>query len=169
MSSRCNEALERPAFIGVPRTYRLEKAQTKSTILVVSPLDPNQLLCDPRVLCEMVHSLSTQLEDHERRLARVQHIMEQLLAWRFGARRERMDDDRQLFLFAVEFEEQGGDIDALIEELILEVERKENPLLALEDEKPRKKKGHGRKPLPAALKRERIEYESSETERTCPK
>lgn len=116
----------------------------------------------------MVVALSAQLEEHERRLQRVQHIMEQLLAWRFGSRRERVVDERQLFLFAVEFEAQGGDIDALIKELIPEQERKENPLLSLEDEKPRKKKGHGRKPLPASLERERIEYELSEVERTCP-
>lgn len=135
----------------------------------MSALDPRQLPSDPQVLREMVLALSAQLEEHERRLARVQHIMEQLLAWRFGSRRERVVDERQLFLFAVEFEAQGGDIDALIKELIPEEERKENPLLALEEEAPRKKKGHGRKPLPSALQRERIEYDLSEAERTCPK
>jgi len=72
---------------------------------------------DPQLLREMVLALSAQLEEHERRLQRVQHIMEQLLAWRFGARRERVVDERQLFLFAVEFEAQGGDIDRLTEEL----------------------------------------------------
>ena len=113
-------------------------------------------------------ALSAQLEEHERRLAQVQHIIEQLLAWRFGSRRERVVDEQQLVLFAVEFEAQGGDIDRLIEELIPEQERKENPLLALEEERPRQKKGHGRKPLPSALVRERIEYELSEAERTCP-
>jgi transposase len=117
----------------------------------------------------MVLALSAQLEDHERRLARVQHIMEQLLAWRFGSRRERVVDERQLFLFAVEFEAQGGDISQLMKELVPPEEAAENPLLALEEEAPRKKKGHGRKPLPSALKRERIEYDLSEAERTCPK
>ena len=94
MSSRCNEALERPGFIGFPSIFGLEKAQTKSTIPVVSPLDPNRLPSDPRVLREIVLALSAQLEEHERRLARVQHIMEQLLAWRFGSRRERVADER---------------------------------------------------------------------------
>ena len=117
----------------------------------------------------MVLALSAQLEDHERRLARVQHIMEQLLAWRFGSRRERVVDERQLFLFAVEFEAQGGDISQLMKELVPPEEAAENPLLAFEEETPRKKKGHGRKPLPSALVRERIEYDLSEGERTCPK
>lgn len=48
----------------------------------MSALDPRQLPSDPQVLPEMVVALSAQLEEHERRLARVQHIMEQLLAWR---------------------------------------------------------------------------------------
>lgn len=146
----------------------MAKAQTESTILVVSALDPRQLPSDPQVLREMVLALSAQVEEHERRLQRVQYIMEQLLAWKFGARRERVIDERQLFLFAVEFEARGGDVGALMEALIPETERSENPLLALEEEKPRKKKGHGRKPLPSSLVRERIEYELSEAERTCP-
>lgn len=80
-----------------------------------------------------------------------------------------MADERQLFLFAVELEARGGDNDALIRELIPVGERKESPLLAVKEEKPRQKKGHGIKPLPAALERERIEYELSKAERTCPK
>ena len=157
-----------PVLLGSGAFFCLDKAQTNRTLLVVSALDPRQLPSDPQVLREMVLALSAQLEEHERRLARVQHIMEQLLAWRFGSRRERVVDERQLFLFAVEFEAQGGDIDRLIKELIPEEERKENPLLALAEEKPRNKQGHGRKPLPSSLQRERIEYELNEAERACP-
>ena len=64
----------------------------------------------------MVIDLATQLDAHERRLQRVQNILEQLLKWRFGQKREKIDE-RQLFLFAVQLEATGGDVKELIAEL----------------------------------------------------
>ena len=62
-----------------------------------------------------------------------------------------------MFLFALQCEAAGGDVQGLIAELE-------------EDQagKPEKPRGHGRKRLPRTLTRERIEYELSEAERACP-
>jgi hypothetical protein len=66
-------------------------------------IDPDSLPDDPDLLRQMVIDLATQLDAHERRLQRVQNILEQLLKWRFGQKREKIDE-RQLFLFAVQLE-----------------------------------------------------------------
>jgi transposase len=134
-------------------------------------IDPNMLPDNPDVLRQMVIDLATQLDAHERRLQRVQNILEQLLKWRFGQKREKIDE-RQLFLFAVQLEATGGDVKELIAEL--EEDQKHNsdddnepPPPATADQ-PAKPRGHGRKHLPRALLRERIEHELSEAERQCP-
>src|SRR5664279_3343475 len=115
----------------------------------------------------MVIDLATQLDAHERRLQRVQNILEQLLKWRFGQKREKIDE-RQLFLFAVQLEAEGHTPQQLAAELGLD----ENDPLAPEPEeagsKRAKRRGHGRQPLPRTLTRERIEHELSEVERQCP-
>lgn len=123
----------------------------------------------------MVIDLATQLDEHERRLQRVQNILEQLLKWRFGQKREKIDE-RQLFLFALQCEATGGDVQEIIAEL------EEDQAGPANDENtppppdapaapsctPDKPLGHGRKRLPRTLTRERIEYELSEAERACP-
>jgi transposase len=133
-------------------------------------LDFNNLPDNPEVLRQMVIELATQLDAHERRLARVQNILEQLLRWRFGQKREKIDE-RQLFLFAVELEATGGDVKDLIAELEQDQEPKPDddnqPPASGAAEKP-KPGGHGRRRLPKTLLRERIEYELSEAERECP-
>lgn len=128
-------------------------------------LDLKQLPHDPDLLREIVLDLATQLDAHERRLQRVQHILELMLMWRFGRKSEKLDD-RQMFLFAVRYEAQGGDPDALQAELQADLAGKSDVMDVFEPAK--KRRGHGRKPLPQALKRERIEYELSEAERACP-
>ena len=52
-------------------------------------IDPNSLPGNPEVLRQMVVELSTQLEANERRLERIQSILEQLLKWRYGQKREK--------------------------------------------------------------------------------
>jgi len=46
-------------------------------------------------------ALLEELDAKERRLRRVQHLLEQWLRWRYGQKRERVDEN-QLFLFAAE-------------------------------------------------------------------
>jgi transposase len=134
-------------------------------------IDPNTLPDNPDLLRQMVIDLATQLDAHERRLQRVQNILEQLLKWRFGQKREKIDE-RQLFLFAVQIEAAGGDVKEIIAELEQDRESKpdddnEPPAAATADQ-PAKPRGHGRKRLPRTLTRERIEHELSAAERQCP-
>ena len=128
-------------------------------------LDLNRLPDDPDLLREIVAGLASQLEEQERRLARVQHILEIMLAWRFGRKAEKIDE-RQLFLFAVQYEASGGDAESLHTELKEDLGEDSELLAAVEP--PKRRRGHGRKALPKALTRERIEYELSEAERACP-
>lgn len=155
-------------------------------------MDFDSLPDNPDLLRQMVIDLATQLEVHERRYQRVQHILEQLLVWRFGQKREKVDE-RQLFLFALQLEATGGDVKELITELEQDAADKETQAAkdadsakdngndpdnnspftgggsgdAQEQSKP-KRKGHGRRRLPRALLRERILHELSEAERACP-
>ena len=130
-------------------------------------IDPNTLPDNPDVLRQMVIDLATQLDAHERRLQRVQNILEQLLRWRFGRKSEKLDE-RQMFLFAVQWEAEGRTPQQLAAELGLEG----NDPLAPEPEqagsKRAKRRGHGRQSLPRTLTRERIEHGLSEAERACP-
>jgi transposase len=143
--------------------------QTKRILLVVA-LDPKTLPENPDLLRQMVIELTTQLEANQRRLERIQHILEQLLKWRYGQKREKVDE-KQLFLFAVGLEASGQDVQDFVTELEQDQDQKkddppsEPPATGGGDAKPR---GHGRRRLPKELRRERIEYELSESERQCP-
>ena len=53
-------------------------------------------------------ALLEELDAQERRLRRVQHLLEQLLRWRYGQKRERVDEN-QLFLFAAALVSAGKD------------------------------------------------------------
>jgi transposase len=133
-------------------------------------LDPQTLPNNPEVLRQMVVELTTRLEANERRLERVQHILEQLLRWRYGQKREKIDEN-QLFLFAVDLEASGQDVQDFVTELEQDQEQKKDdppgePPAAGGGET--KSRGHGRRRLPKELRRERIEYELSEAERQCP-
>ena len=94
----------------------------------------------------------------------MQNILEQFLKWRFGQRREKMIDERQLFLFALQCEATGTDVQELIAELEDDQASKpddnNNPppsdTPATPSDKPDKPRGHGRKRLPRTLTRERI-------------
>lgn len=121
---------------------------------------------DTDLLRQIIVEMGTQLEMHERRYLRVQTILEQLLRWRFGRKSERTDE-RQLYLFAMQWEAEGHTAQQLADELGLDPNDPMAPDKE-EDDKP-KRRGHGRNPLPPALKRERIEYELSEAERKCPR
>jgi transposase len=125
-------------------------------------IDRQHLPEDPAALQQMVIGLLQELEDKERRLKRVQHLLEQLLRWRYGPRRERVDEN-QLFLFAAGLVHAGQD---------------QAPRPAPEEAPPApqaasaapqlKPKGQGRQPLPESLARRRVVFDLSEQERHCP-
>ncbi|MCP5116139.1 MAG: IS66 family transposase, partial [bacterium] len=125
-------------------------------------IDPNSLPQDPAALRQMVVGLLENLDAKQRELERVQHMLEQLLRQRYGPKRERVDEN-QLFLFAAEIVNSGQDQHT-------EPGDKDTP--PAEDEPSRapkrKRKGHGRKPLPDSLERRRVVYDLGKDERQCP-
>jgi transposase len=119
-------------------------------------IDPDHLPDGAAALQQMVLGLLHELEDKERRLIRVQHLLEQLLRWRYGQKRERVDEN-QLFLFAARLVSGGKDQpDAAA------------PASTAASKPAGTRKGHGRQHLPPSLERRRVVYDLDEHERQCP-
>jgi transposase len=114
-------------------------------------IDLDHLPDDPAALKRMIASLLEDREAGERRLRQLQHLLEQLLRYRYGPRRERINEN-QLFLFAAE---------------ILKAEEAASPVKEAPATKPRSK-GHGRRRLPKSLERKRIVFDLACDERQCP-
>jgi len=113
---------------------------------------PDDLATCHGMICELASSLRA---DH-RQVEQLGHRLDLLLRRLYGPRSERVDPD-QLLLFADQAE---GDLGTAAP-----------PLLPAESTAPsptRKSKGHGRKPLPADLPRERRVHEIPPDQRPCP-
>jgi transposase len=119
-------------------------------------IDPHHLPEDAAALRQMVVSLLEELDSKQRRLTRVQHMLEQLLRWRYGQKRERVDEN-QLFLFAAAVVHSGQDARF--------APKQEDPAAAAPRPKP---KGHGRHRLPESLERRRVVYDLDDEQRHCP-
>ena len=113
-------------------------------------LDPGNLPDDPAALKRMIATLLEDREAGQRRLRQLQHLLEQLLRYRYGPRRERVNEN-QLFLFAAE---------------ILKAQEA-SPAPKAPAVKHRSK-GHGRRQLPKSLKRRRVVFDLPADERQCP-
>ena len=122
-------------------------------------LDPNHLPNDVAALRQMVIGLLSELDTKDRRLKQVQHMLEQLLRWRYGQKREHVDEN-QLFLFAAELVHTGQAPPAE-PELQSSADGDNNKVKS-------KPKGHGRQSLPQSLERRRVVYDLNEQERQCP-
>jgi transposase len=81
-------------------------------------------------------------------------MVERLLRWRYGPKRERVDEN-QLFLYAVGIIGTGQEILPLPEESETETTTPQH-------------QGHGRRRLPKPLERRRVVYDLGERERQCP-
>ena len=119
-------------------------------------IDRQRLPEDSAALRQIVMSLLEELDAKERRLRQVQHMLEQLLRWRYGPKRERVDEN-QLFLFAAELVNSGQTSSPAAEEA--------TPTPPAPRAKP---KGHGRQRLPESLERRRVVYDLDEHQRQCP-
>src|SRR5205085_4408714 len=64
-------------------------------------IDPRNLPSEVHLLQQIVLQLLQAVEDKDQLLARVQHQLAQLLRYRYGQKRERIDEN-QLFLFAAQ-------------------------------------------------------------------
>lgn len=127
-------------------------------------IDPNHLPDDSAALRQIVIGLLEELDTSQRRLSRVQHLLEQLLRHRYGPKRERVDEN-QLFLFAAEIV--NADKDNATTPGSEEADGEPEAGAAAKPK--RKRKGHGRKPLPESLERRRVVYDLGEGERQCPR
>ncbi len=124
--------------------------------MAANQIDRDHLPEDPAALRQMVLGLLTELDSKQRELSRVRHMLEQLLRWRYGQKRERVDEN-QLFLFAVGLVSAG-------KEPVTAAAGKDTPPAAPSA----KPKGHGRQRLPESLERRRVVYDVAEQQRQCP-
>lgn len=125
--------------------------QSPPTALANPPLPDNLVVCQ-QMIRELLATLCEQRQDNEQLRARIDQLLRRL----YGPRAERFDPNQPL-LFA--------DLDTPAEATPTAPEPA--PPAAEEDQRT-KRKGHGRKQLPAHLRRERIDYTLTEAERICP-
>lgn len=117
-------------------------------------IDRENLPRDPTTLRKMVLGLLDEADIRERYLRRVLNYLEKMLRWRYGPRREKVEDEKQLFLFAVAMVEAKRDVPSA--ECVCAPEGKPRP------------QGHGRRRLPKHLERRRVEYDLKGDEKRCP-
>src|SRR4051812_11644203 len=123
---------------------------------MITPADslPDDLETAHQLIRELLQTLSQQIHLN----AKLQHQLEQLLRARYGRKSERVDP-AQLLLFA--------------QEILAQAEPPPQPDPASEPAPPPsapapKKRGHGRKPLPASLAREPVLHDVPPEELPCP-
>jgi transposase len=120
-------------------------------------VDPQQLPTDLAACHALIGGLLTELDVRDRTVRQLQHQLEQLLRWRYGAKRERVDEN-QLFL----------------EALRIVTGQSPKPVLptaadaAVPTPPAARRPGHGRQPLPAHLPRQRQEFDLPVEQRHCP-
>src|ERR1700722_5006275 len=125
-------------------------------IIFIVPVDRNSLPKDPEILQQMLVDLTSQLD-------KTQRLLTQLLAAKSGTRSEQLSGD-QLRLFAQEL---GAELP--------EVAREAEKDFPQDDDLPpgsgsgdqNQARPRGRRPLPAHLKRERIEHDLRDEEKPC--
>lgn len=125
-------------------------------------IDPHNLPEEASLLRQIVLQLLQVVEDKDRLLERVQHPLKQLLRHRYGQKRERIDEN-QLFLFAAQI--------VAARQRASAASTSSTPAAAetsAATAQNQKRKGHGRKPLPASLERRRVVFDLDESQRQCP-
>lgn len=121
-------------------------------------IDPQNLPKDIGTLQALVTGLLEAVDEKERDLIRLQHMLEKLLRWRYGPSRERVDEN-QLFLWAVD-ELGGSPVPAAPG---AEEERESGPIAPQQ-----KRNGHGRRRPPKHMERRRVVHDLDPKERRCP-
>ena len=103
----------------------------------------------------LIAELVRELDVRDRRMRQLQHQLEQLLRWRYGQKRERVDEN-QMFFQAL----------ALVGAGTVPAPGTESASPAEAPGAPRC--GHGRKRLPSNLPRKRVVYDVPAEQRHCP-
>jgi len=127
-------------------------------------IDPQNLPSEVNVLQQIVLQLLQTVEDKDQLLARVQHQLAQLLRYRYGQKRERIDEN-QLFLFAAQIiaASQRASAASSGEEPAVDSPRADSQ----EKKEKAECRGHGRKRLPESLERRRVVFDLEESQRQC--
>jgi transposase len=116
---------------------------------------PEQLPDDLEALKQLISLLYEELTQAERRKEQLQHHIDELVRRLFGQRAEKVDPN-QLQLLFTELKSYG-----------LTAEAQEEPVPEVETREVSRRKGTGRRRLPAELPRERVEHDLPATERVC--
>ena len=124
-------------------------------------MDAKTLPNDINLLKQMVAELLASLQNKEQRIGKLQHYLEQLLRQRYGRKSERLEDiDPELLLpFMQEYVKEQAEPNT--------DQKSEVPEEATKEEITYTRNKPKRKPLPADLPRETIEYDLDESERIC--
>jgi transposase len=120
----------------------------------------SELPTDLATAHELIRQLAETVRTQEHFIEKLQHQLEQLLRQRYGRKSEKIDPD-QLLLFARE-------ILAAMETEPPATEPPADPPPAPAEPSPTKKNGHGRKPLPASLPRQRVVHDLAPDQLPCP-
>ena len=130
-------------------------------------IDPYHLPAEVNLLQQIVLQLLQAVEDKDQLVARLQHQLAQLLRYRYGQKRERIDEN-QLFLFAAQLIAASLQTTSMPsgEEPAANPPSGSDGKEKTEKEKP-ERRGHGRKPLPKSLERRRVVFELEESQRQC--
>ncbi len=112
---------------------------------------------------EVVSAMSETIASQQRVLGQQEHRIAQLLKQLYGPRRERFHPDQLTFFDVEELTELAQEQQAASSENEEQEEGGEQP-----DRVKRRRKGHGRRPLPANLPRETVLHELQPEERRCP-
>jgi transposase len=128
-------------------------------------IDPQNLTSEVSVLQQIVLQLLQTVEDKDQLLARLQHQLAQLLRYRYGQKRERIDEN-QLFLFAAQIiaASQRAMAATSSEEPAVDSSPGAN---SKENKEKTERRGHGRKRLPESLERRRVVFDLEESQRQC--
>lgn len=122
------------------------------------PVDPQTLPEDPATLKKIVVDLTAQMDKQRGQLEKVERLLAQLIQARNGRRSEQLSQE-QLALFANEAEQPAAEPE--------NDGGKDDPPPTSGTDGTSKPCGGGRKPLPAHLKRKRIEHDLPETDKHC--
>ena len=99
----------------------------------------------------LIGELLSDLDQKERKLQRYLNMLVKLLRWRYGPKRERVDE-HQLFLFAGAMVAENRDI----------------PPPEAADATPKARQGHGRGELPKHLERRSVIFDLPSEQKQCP-
>jgi len=122
-------------------------------------LKPNNLPRDLEGCHALIAELVRELDVRDRKVRQLQHQLEQLLRWRYGQKREKVDEN-QMFFEALAMVSAGSSPAPETDPV--------PPAGAPTEAPAAPRRGHGRGRLPANLPRKRIVYDVPEEQRHCP-